>query len=128
MRTKLQEAYRGIVWTGLVSAIAVPLVIITQPASFRDGLLLSVLLAGVFFLVASCVAGFGVWLRKRREMDLGEGYVFGSSLRQGALAGGAVVTLLILQLIRVVTLIDALLFAGLVVIIELYLASRTEIR
>ena len=126
MRTKLRDAYRGFLWLGLAGAVALPVVVITQPPSFQDGLLLSVLLVSVFFLVASLVAGCGVWFRHRQELNRGEGYVFVTSLRQGALAGAATVTLLLLQLLRVVTPIDTLLFVGLAVMIELYFGSRTE--
>lgn len=128
MRTKLRDVYRSTLWLGLIGAAALPLIVLTQAASFHDGLLLSGLLTSCFFVVLAVIAGFGVWARQRHELNRGERFVYGASLRQGALAGAVLVTLLVLQLLRVVTLVDTLLFIGLAVMVELYLGSRTEAR
>ncbi len=126
MRTRLRDVYRSTLWLGMAAAVALPVMVMTQAASFNDGLLLSGLLTGCFFVVLAAVAGLGVFVRQRQELNRGEGFVYGASLRQGALVGAVVVTLLVLQLLRVVTLIDTLLFVGLTVMIELYLGSRAE--
>ena len=128
MRTKLRDIYRSVFWLGLAGVVVLPAIIVTQPASFSDGLLLSVVLTSSFFVVLLLITSCGVWVRQRQELHRGESYVVGTSLRQGLLAGSLVVVLLVLQLLRVVTVVDAALFIGLVIMIELYLASRAEAR
>ncbi len=122
--TNYRELYNGVLWLGAGSVVALPAVVITQSASLSDGLSLSVILVSIFFLAVSCIAWLGVVWRAKSELHAGERYVYGTSLRQGTLVGATIVALLLLQLIRIITLIDALILVALAVVLELYFASR----
>ena len=121
---RLEDLYKGLLWLGGLAVAALVIVISTQPASYSDGLMLSVVLVGVFFVICSIVAWVGVNLRKKKTMQVGDSYVLQTSLRQGLIAGSTTVILLVLQLLRVISSIDAILLIGLAVVIELFLGSR----
>jgi hypothetical protein len=122
--SRVHELYRGLVWLGLVSSLVLPTIVLTQPARYDDGLLLSVALVAVLFLTSAGVAWLSVQLRRPRRAEVGETVIIRTAVRGGLLAGGGAVSLLILQLLRVITPIDAALIGVFVIVFDLYLASR----
>lgn len=126
MISRLRDLYRGILWLAVLSAVVLPVVVSTQPASYTDGLTLSVVLTAAFFIVVGAVSWLGMAVRRRRAVQVGETPVLTASLRQALVAGIVVVSLLILQLIRVITPVDAALLALLGIVVDLYLGSRKD--
>ena len=124
MTHRLEDLYKGVLWLGALATAALVLVVTMQPASYTDGLMLSLVLASAFFVVCSAVTWVGVAFRRRKLMQVGDTYVLQTSLRQGVIAGSTTVILLILQLLRVISSIDAFLLIGLAIVIELFLGSR----
>lgn len=125
--SRTRELYRGILWLGVVSAITLPLIVLTQPARYDDGLMLSVVLVGILFLTAATIAWLAVQLGLSRRVELGETVIIQSAVRFGLVAGAGTVGALILQLLRVITPIDGLLIAVFVIVLDLYLASRSAV-
>ena len=121
---RLMDLYRGVRWLGLLSLAILPLVFLTQPASYNDGFTLSVVLVSVFFVVLALVSSVGLAIRNRARLRTGSAYVLQTSLRQGFITAATVVLLLVLQLLRVVGVLDAILVAVLAIVMELYLGTR----
>lgn len=121
---QLRDLYRGLQWLSGLSAFGLPIVLATQPASYTDGLLLSVVLASTFFVVVGVASWLGVLIRRRREAQTGERYLLTTALRQALVLGVAAILLLVLQLLRVITAVDAVLVLVLAVVVDLYLGSR----
>lgn len=125
--SRARELYRGILWLGVVSAITLPLIVLTQPARYDDGVLLSIVLLGVLFLTSALVAWLAVQLGIGRRVEIGETVIIQSAVRRGLVVGAGAVTALVLQLLRVITPIDGLLIAVFVLVLDLYLASRSAV-
>ncbi len=121
---QLQDLYRGIRWLGGLSLIILPLVFLTQPASYGDGFTLSVVFASAFFGVLALVSWIGVVLRTRGQARTGNAHILQASLRQGLLSSVTVILLLLLQLLRVAGPLDAVLVIVLAIVVELYLGTR----